>query len=326
MKIYKKYQLSEIVNQLLEGNKALLASCITLIESDLKEDRSFVHILFKNLPKTTKNSIRIGITGVPGAGKSTFINTFGNFILKNEPKRKLAVLTIDPSSSYSQGSILGDKTRMESLVLNDRAYIRPSASRGILGGVNAHTYETILFCEKVGFDTIFVETVGVGQSESMVKDLTDLLLFLAIPQTGDDLQGIKKGIMEMVDIILINKSDVIDGPLLQKTTQDFKNALHCTSSKRNYWTVPIIKTSGLKQLKYQNILEHIDAYVFKTKQAGDFNYQRHQQLEKVFHQQLQHYLIKDFYNKNECNIHNQIQSLSLSDENIFDKIKELLDN
>ncbi|HNH10371.1 MAG TPA: methylmalonyl Co-A mutase-associated GTPase MeaB, partial [Leptospiraceae bacterium] len=198
-------EIKSLAERILSGERRALAKAITLLESTLSNDRRSAADLLHSLPSENRNTIRIGISGVPGAGKSTFIESFGLFLISLG--KKVAVLAIDPSSPISGGSILGDKTRMPELTQNENAFIRPSPSKGSLGGIAARTRETILLCEAAGFDVILVETVGVGQSEVAVSEITDFFLVLLIGGAGDELQGIKKGIMEMADLILINKAD-----------------------------------------------------------------------------------------------------------------------
>jgi LAO/AO transport system kinase len=225
------------VNELAEGilakKRVVLGQAITLIESQKKEDQENAKLLIEKILPFTGKSIRIGITGAPGVGKSTFIETFGKYVTDNG--KKIAVLAIDPSSSKSKGSILGDKTRMEELVKDENAYIRPSASGETLGGVARKTRETIILCEAAGFDTIIIETVGVGQSETAVHSMVDFFLLLKISGAGDELQGIKRGIMEMADAIVINKADGdnINKAKLAKT--EFNRALHLFPAKKSGW-------------------------------------------------------------------------------------------
>ncbi|MBY0414516.1 MAG: methylmalonyl Co-A mutase-associated GTPase MeaB, partial [Bdellovibrionales bacterium] len=193
------------VKKLLGGDRRTLAKAITLVESSRPEDNLLAHELIEKVLPHTGKSLRIGITGVPGVGKSTFIESFGSLLITN--KHKVAVLAIDPSSPISGGSILGDKTRMETLSQNENAFIRPSPSLGHLGGVGQKTREAILLCEAAGFDYVLVETVGVGQSEFDVADMVDFFMVLLLPNAGDELQGIKKGILELADSVIINKAD-----------------------------------------------------------------------------------------------------------------------
>ena len=229
----KKYSIDEFVAGILAGNRTILSQAITLVESSLPDHYEAAQaIIEKCLPYSSK-SVRIGITGVPGAGKSTFIETFGIHITGEG--RKLAVLTIDPSSEQTKGSILGDKTRMEMLSVHPNAYIRPSPTTGTLGGVARKTRETIILCEAAGFDTILVETVGVGQSETSVHSMVDFFLLLMLAGAGDELQGIKRGIMEMADLITITKADGANKLVAENARVLYQNALHFFPKKASGW-------------------------------------------------------------------------------------------
>ncbi len=225
------------------GNRRALSRAITLIESTNINHRSDADELLSLLMPKTGKSIRIGISGVPGVGKSTFIEKFGNHII--DQGHKLAVLAVDPSSQISGGSILGDKTRMESLAHNDDVFIRPSPAGKTLGGVARRTREAILICEAAGFDVILIETVGVGQSETAVYDMSDIFMLLLLPGGGDELQGIKKGIVEMADIILVNKADGSMKDIAEISAQDYRNALHLLRPSSQNWQVPVKSCSAL---------------------------------------------------------------------------------
>ncbi len=233
----------QYVSGVLTGDVATLARTITVIESDLPSDTELAaEILDRLLPHTGK-SRRIGITGAPGVGKSTFLDTMGLYLIR-ERGEKLAVLSVDPSSPITGGSILGDKTRMEKLSAEPKAFIRPSPSRGSSGGVAGRTRETMLVCEAAGYSNIWVETVGVGQSEITVRSMTDFLLLLLLPGAGDELQGIKRGILELVDAIAINKAD---GPQLERarlSRADYENGLHLFAPSTGGWTPPVMLCSA----------------------------------------------------------------------------------
>ena len=255
----RRLAAEQYVSGVLAGNVATLARTITVIESDLPSDGELAaQILDALLPHTGK-SRRIGITGVPGVGKSTFLDTMGLYLIR-ERGEKLAVLSVDPSSPVSGGSILGDKTRMEKLSAEPNAFIRPSPSRGAMGGVAGGTRETVLLCEAAGFRNIWIETVGVGQSEIAVRSMTDFVLLLLLPGAGDELQGIKRGILELVDAIAINKAD---GPLLSRarlSKADYESALHLFAPGAGGWKPPVMLCSartreGIPEL-WECVLRH----------------------------------------------------------------------
>lgn len=245
---------------IIKQNRLILSRAITLIESELEEDRKLSQKLLNKILPHTGNSYRMGITGVPGVGKSTFIDVFGEFLI--EQGKKLAVLAVDPSSSASKGSILGDKTRMNILSQNPHAFVRPSPTSGSLGGVTKKTRETLLLCEAAGFDMILIETVGVGQSELAVKGMVDFFLLLMLPNAGDELQGIKRGIMEMADAVFVNKSEGEFKSIAQRAKVRYKQAIQLQKGKED-WQVPVLLGSGLHKegieeawelmLKYQKV-------------------------------------------------------------------------
>lgn len=225
------------------GERRALARAITLVESAREDHRRAAEAMINSLLPAREDTVRIGISGVPGAGKSTFIEAFGLHLI--ERGHRVAVLAIDPSSRRGGGSILGDKTRMESLARHEACYVRPTPSGGTLGGVARRTREAMLLCEAAGFDVIIIETVGVGQSEGAVADLADIFLLLLLPSGGDELQGIKRGVMELADLILVNKAD---GDLEQaalRTVLDYKSALHLVRPKSPVWRTPVIAVSAL---------------------------------------------------------------------------------
>lgn len=265
----------EYVDGISSGNRSILSQVITLIESTKDEYRKLGEDILEDCLEDTGNSIRIGITGVPGVGKSTFIEAFGKQLLNEE--RKLAVLTVDPSSSRSKGSILGDKTRMPALSAHKNAYVRPSPTGGTLGGVARKTRETILLCEAAGFDTIFVETVGVGQSETTVQSMVDFFLLLMLAGAGDELQGIKRGIMEMADMIAINKADQKNIEKADQTRQEFKNALSFFPAHESGWEPPVLTCSALEEKGLSELWEQIHKYIALTKKNGFFELHRKKQ-------------------------------------------------
>ena len=231
-----------LAQKIKEGDRFALSRAITLAESNRLDDLKLAQHIISLLP-VSKTSKRIAITGIPGVGKSTFIESLGKYILSKD--EKVAILAIDPSSSLSKGSILGDKTRMEDLSREENAYIRPSASNGSLGGVTSRTYEAILLCEAAGFENILIETVGVGQSETLVNEISDLFLFLQLPGSGDDLQGIKRGIMEIADLIFVNKSDSFQEKLVKDAKLDIVRSLQFLPTKSSQWKRKSIIGSGL---------------------------------------------------------------------------------
>ena len=238
----RKIEPEILAQKIKEGDRFALSRAITLAESNRLDDLNLAHQVISLLP-TSKTSKRIAITGIPGVGKSTFIESLGKYIVQQG--EKVAILAIDPSSSLSKGSILGDKTRMEDLSREENAYIRPSASNGSLGGITSRTYEAILLCEAAGFENILIETVGVGQSETLVNEISDLFLFLQLPGSGDDLQGIKRAIMEMADLIFVNKSDSFQEKLVKDAKLDIVRSLQFLPTKASQWKRKSIIGSGL---------------------------------------------------------------------------------
>jgi LAO/AO transport system kinase len=292
--IGRRLSIQQYEEGISAGNRTVLGQAITLIESTLPDDRAMAESLIEKLLPKTGKSIRIGITGVPGVGKSTFIETFGEYL--TSINKKLAVLAIDPSSQKNKGSILGDKTRMESLSKNPNAFIRPTATGSSLGGVAGNTREAILLCEAAGYDVILVETVGVGQSEVAVRSMVDFFLLLMLAGAGDDLQGIKKGIMEMADGIVITKAD---GDNLKKATlakADLQYALHLFQIPGSGWTVKIELTSALHNTGIRETWETIDSFANFTRSSGYFTLNRqHQQLawlQESFDQLLKQNLLR----------------------------------
>ncbi len=237
------------LEQLRQGNRRALAKAITLVESKLDSHREQAQSVLEHILPASGNSLRIGISGIPGVGKSTFIETFGLYLI--EQGKKVAVLAVDPSSPLAGGSILGDKTRMEILSRSDRAFIRPSPSEGALGGVAQKTRETMLLCEAAGYDVILVETVGVGQSEFEVAGMVDFFMVLMLPNAGDELQGIKKGIIELADALIINKADGESLNLAEQTRRHYENAMHLLRHT-SFWT-PRVMTCSAQENK--NIVE-----------------------------------------------------------------------
>lgn len=286
----ENFSTQELIDGIQSGDKRLIGKAITLVESKKAEHRILAEELLKEIMPLTGNSIRIGITGVPGAGKSTFIENFGKLAI--EKGKKVAVLAIDPSSTLNKGSILGDKTRMEELAKEENAFIRPSPTSGFLGGVANTTFETMLICEAAGFDYILIETVGVGQSEILVSEITDCFLFLKIIGGGDELQGIKRGIMEMVDVIFINKVEEENKIKAKNTKVELLRALHFLPSKEKNWKVPVLLGSALQnnglEEAYNKITEFIDLKI----QHQTFETVRQAQAENRFAYWVQEYILQ----------------------------------
>jgi LAO/AO transport system kinase len=267
--------IEELFNGVLLGDRTLLARAITLIESNAEHHfRKSQELLQKLLPYSG-NAIRIGITGVPGAGKSTFIESFGTFLCNLG--LKVAVLAIDPSSSISGGSILGDKTRMEQLAKNPRAFIRPSPSGGKLGGVHRKTRETMLLCEAAGFDVILIETVGVGQSEVIVREMVDFFMLVVLTGAGDELQGMKKGIMELADGIFVNKADGENKANAEKTKEEYNRILHFLQPATKGWETKAYTCSALFHEGIENMWKVVKDFEQKTKATGVFDDRRRAQ-------------------------------------------------
>jgi GTPase len=267
--------IKALAKDLRSGNRAVLARAITLIESRRSDHQAVGRDLVQALLPETGRAIRVGITGSPGVGKSTTIDALGMFLI--EQGHKVAVLAVDPSSARSGGSILGDKTRMARLSASDSAYIRPSPASGTLGGVAAKTREAMLLCEAAGFDVILVETVGIGQSETAVCDMTDFFLALMLPGAGDELQGIKKGLVELADMIAINKADGDNIKRANHAAADYRSALHILSPRSEHWHPPVITYSaltgkGIGEL-WQKVLDHRTA----MNASGDFAARRRDQ-------------------------------------------------
>lgn len=266
--------MSMDVEGLIAGNRRALAKAITLIESSRDVDREAAQALLQSILPHSGKSIRIGITGIPGVGKSTFIEAFGLFLISCG--KRVAVLAVDPSSPISGGSILGDKTRMEVLSRQDGAFIRPSPSQGSLGGVAQKTRETMLLCEAAGYDVIIVETVGVGQSEYQVAAMVDFFMVLMLPNAGDELQGIKKGIMELADALVINKADGDSVNLANQTRSHYQSALHLLTPQ-SFWSPPVLQCSALHNEGIDNVWSMLQDYTSQARENGHFEDKRQQQ-------------------------------------------------
>ncbi len=285
--------VDEYLEGILSGNITLLSKAVTLIESSRPMHQEIAQEIISRCLPYSGNSIRIGITGVPGAGKSTFIEALGSYITGRGSK--LAVLAIDPSSERSKGSILGDKTRMQKLARDKNAYIRPSPSEGSLGGVARKTRETIVLCEAAGFNHIFIETVGVGQSEIAVHSMTDFFLLLMLAGAGDELQGIKRGIMEMADLIAINKAD---GNNLDKAgiaQMQYSSALHLFPQKESGWEPKALTCSSLENTGITEIWDEIETFRKQTNENGFFHQKRNAQAAFWMHETIQEQIKQMFY-------------------------------
>lgn len=283
-----------LVNDILKSNMTALSRAITLIESTNPEHLQKANDIIKQCLSHANSSIRIGITGVPGVGKSTFIEAFGTYLTSNG--KKVAVLAVDPSSTLSKGSILGDKTRMEDLVKDDNAFIRPSPAGTSLGGVARKSRETIILCEAAGFDTILIETVGVGQSETAVHSMVDFFLLLKLAGAGDELQGIKRGIMEMADAIVINKADGENLKNAKTAKVEFNRALHLYPAKDSGWQPKVLLASALKNEGISEIWELMEAYLKLSKENDYFDHKRKEQNKFWMLQTIEDRLKSDFYN------------------------------
>ena len=288
---------ADYVEGIRKGDVSILGRAVTLIESSAPRHQALAQEVIEKCLPYSGNSRRIGITGVPGAGKSTSIDVFGLHVLKQGGK--LAVLAIDPSSERTHGSILGDKTRMEKLSQQQDAFIRPSPSAGSLGGVARKTRETIVLCEAAGYDNIFVETVGVGQSETAVHSMVDFFLLIQLAGTGDELQGIKRGIMEMADGIVINKADGDNIDRANLAAAQFRNALHLFPPTPSKWMPEVITYSGYYELNIDKVWDMIDRYFEYVKRTGYFEQKRNQQARYWMFETINEQLRSNFYNQPE---------------------------
>lgn len=308
----KKISIDYWVSEIQKNNKAVLARAITLIESTNANDAVMSAELLKKCLEIKPNpTIRIGITGVPGVGKSTFINAFASLL--SQQGNKVAILSIDPSSQTSKGSILGDKTRMTDLIKDPNVYIRPSPSGTALGGISSYTSDAICLLETAGYQYIIVETVGVGQSETAVHEITDFFLLLMLPGSGDELQGIKRGIMELADLVFINKADG-DNLLKAKIAKaDFSLALHLFPPMPSGWLPQVIMGSSIDRKGIKETIQIIESYILKTKSNGYFEKNRIQQKLNIFRQQIKKIWFEQFIGNEK--IKAKIQEVELSIEN-----------
>jgi LAO/AO transport system kinase len=290
----RDYSPAEYTEQIRKGNITVLSQAVTLLESQKVEHHTIAQEVIEKCLPYSGNSVRIGITGVPGAGKSTSIDAFGMHLIHSRNKQ-LAVLAIDPSSERSKGSILGDKTRMEDLSREPKTFIRPSPSAGSLGGVARKTRETIILCEAAGFDTVFVETVGVGQSETAVHSMVDFFLLIQLAGTGDELQGIKRGIMEMADGIIVNKADGNNINKANLAAAQYRNALHLFPLPPSGWSPKVLTYSGYYQIGISEIWDMVDEYMAFTKTNGYFDFRRNSQAKYWMYESINEQLKTHFY-------------------------------
>jgi len=319
--------LKNLINNILNGDTVSLSRAITLIESKKNSDRKLANNILKEcLSKNKKTSIRIGITGVPGVGKSTFIEALGTYLSKLE--KKVAVLAVDPSSSITRGSILGDKTRMKNLVKDPSIYIRPSPAGNELGGVSNKTRESIILCESAGYDIILIETVGVGQSETSVYEMVDYFLLLKLAGAGDELQGIKRGIIEMADSIIINKSDGDNISAANQAQSEFSLALSLYPVKLSKWKPKVTTCSSINNNGIEEIWKDICDYFKLTKKNGYFLKNRNNQKRNWLMQTINNRIQDDFYNdsKTVIEIDNQIELLKKNKTTVLAAAEKIIKN
>lgn len=289
----KEFNINEMTDGILSSNISYVSKAITLVESTKHEHQEQAQQIINAIIRHSGNSFRIGITGVPGVGKSTFIESFGLEVINRG--HKLAVLAIDPSSQLSKGSILGDKTRMEQLSVHPKAFIRPSPSSGSLGGVARKTKESIIICEAAGYDYIFIETVGVGQSETAVHQLTDFFLLLMLAGAGDELQGIKRGIMEMADGMVITKADGTNTDKAKMARGEYARALHLFPPTESNWIQEVLTCSSTENKGIKEVYDMIDKYKRHTITNHFFETKRANQTKQWLHQTINDTLIDRFY-------------------------------
>lgn len=315
------------IDGLLKGDVAILSRAITLVESQNKTHQVLAQQIIDGIIDHTGKSFRLGVTGVPGVGKSTFIESFGKEVVSHA--HKLAVLAIDPSSTKSKGSILGDKTRMEELSVMKNVYIRPSPSSGTLGGVTKATYETILLCEAAGYDFIIVETVGVGQSEVAVNKITDFFLLLMLAGAGDELQGIKRGIMEMADALVITKADGDNLNKARAARTEYAHAMHLLQAPESGWTSRTLISSSINNEGIAEVYKMLDEYKQLSNSNGYFLHKRKEQQFDLFLSAMDEQLKDRFYSNpeirkkiEEAKIQNAIQPFALARNLLDDFFKQ----
>ncbi len=319
-------EITQLAKDLRAGNRVALAKAITLVESTKEEHQLASEKLLELCASALVKSKRIGITGVPGVGKSTFIDAFGSLLTSQG--HKVAVLAVDPSSDLSRGSILGDKTRMERLSYDSNAFIRPTPSSGSLGGVARKTRETIALCEAAGFDTILVETVGVGQSETTVHSMVDMFVLLVLATAGDELQGIKRGIMEMADLVIINKDDGQNATFSKLAAANYRQALHLLPEKENEWTVPVLSCSSINGNGVQEVLLSIEDFFVQSELKGSILKNRSEQngywLKQSIADELSLFFYSDPTVKKEMEV--LLRSVKAGKKNPFSAARDLVRN
>ncbi|MDP2088427.1 MAG: methylmalonyl Co-A mutase-associated GTPase MeaB [Flavobacteriaceae bacterium] len=322
---FQNYTAKDYTKAIQQGNITTLSKAISIIESTAEKHQTLAQEIIEGCLPLSGNSIRVGVTGVPGVGKSTFIEAFGKILTKNN--HKVAVLTIDPSSNLVKGSILGDKTRMIELSTDPKAFIRPTPSGDSLGGVAHKTREAIILCETAGFDIIIIETVGVGQNEIAVHSMVDFFLLLSLAGAGDELQGIKRGIIEMADVFVFNKDDNNNSANIRIAKADLERALHLYPAKENGWNPKVLTCSALNKIGIEEVWNLINDYIKITKENGFWDAKRKQQNEIWFEEAIKANLFSLFHNNKEIknslsNYKNQIQKQSISP---IKASKELID-
>ena len=322
----RELTVADMVEGIVKGDITILSQAVTLIESVNPDHQAKAQEVINKCLPYSGNSVRVGISGVPGAGKSTSIDEFGMHVLR-EKGGKLAVLAIDPSSERTKGSILGDKTRMEKLAQHPDSFIRPSPSAGSLGGVARKTRETIILCEAAGFDKIFVETVGVGQSETACHSMVDFFLLIQVAGTGDELQGIKRGIMEISDGIVINKCDGDNVDRCQMAASNFRNALHFFPMPESGWSPKVLCYSGFYGTGVKEIWDMIYQYIDFVKHNGYFDYRRNEQSKYWMYESINEHLRNSFYHNHviEGLLPQTEQSVLRGEKTSFTAAGELLD-
>ncbi len=325
MEIKRNINYKDICKNLVNKDLTSLSKAITLIESNNKNDRLLANKILSELQnKNEKNTLRIGVTGVPGAGKSTFIENFGSNL--TDLGKKVAVLTIDPSSTISKGSILGDKTRMEKLSQNKNVFIRPTAASNFQGGVAKNTRESIFLCESAGYDVIIVETVGVGQNEISVSEMVDFFLLLKIAGSGDELQGIKRGIIEMSDLIAINKCDGENIENSEKSKNEFQLALKLFPKKNSEWIPKVLTCSSVNGKGLEEIWKNIKSYQELTKKNNYFFENRINQNKFWLRQMINESIQRNFYENSTVKkeLQKQLKKIEKCETSVFEATQAIL--